>query len=65
MDRRRQILVLKVMVWWGGLTPAALLVWRGFADRLGANPIEEVLHHLGRSALIFLIITLSVTPYGV
>ena len=50
------------MVWWGGLTPAALLVWRGFADRLGANPIEEVLHHLGRSALIFLIIMLSVTP---
>ena len=45
-----------------GLTPVTWLVWRGVMDRLGANPIEEILHDLGRAALIFLLVTLSVTP---
>jgi sulfoxide reductase heme-binding subunit YedZ len=38
------------------------LVWRGFTDRLGANAIEEVLHRLGDTSLILLLVTLSVTP---
>ena len=45
-----------------GLIPVTWLVWRAVMDRLGANPIEEILHHLGRAALIFLLVTLSVTP---
>ncbi|SVC31016.1 uncharacterized protein METZ01_LOCUS283870, partial [marine metagenome] len=45
-----------------GLTPAVWLIWRAVTDRLGANPIEEVLHRLGASALIFLLVTLGITP---
>ena len=62
MNKKRQILLLKVMVWLIGLTPTTWLVWRALMDRLGANPIEEILHNLGRAALILLLTTLSVTP---
>jgi sulfoxide reductase heme-binding subunit YedZ len=53
---------LKAAVWVLGMGPA---LWMGvgfFADRLGANPIEAVLHLAGRWALIFLLLTLAVTP---
>ena len=49
-------------MWLGGLTPVAWLIWRALTDRLGANPIEEILHRLGGTALILLLTTLSVTP---
>ena len=62
LSKRRQILLLKLVVWLLGLTPATWLVWRTFTDRLGANPIEEILHRLGGAALILLLITLAVTP---
>ena len=62
MNKKRQILLLKVIVWLVGLTPATWLVWRTLTGRLGANPIEEILHRLGGAALILLLTTLSVTP---
>ena len=62
MKKKRQILLLKVVVWLIGLTPATWLVWRALTDRFGANPIEEILHRLGGAALILLLTTLSVTP---
>ncbi len=62
MNKKRRILLLKALTWLLGLAPATWLAWRGFTDRLGANPIEEVLHGLGRTALISLLITLSLTP---
>ena len=49
-------------MWLGGITPATWLIWRALTDRLGANPIEEILHRLGGTALILLLATLSVTP---
>ncbi len=49
-------------MWLLGLTPATWLVWRTLTGRLGANPIEEILHRLGAAALILLLITLGVTP---
>ena len=45
--------------------PLALLLARAFAVAgldLGANPIEELLHELGRWGLKFLLLTLLVTP---
>jgi len=45
-----------------GIAPAVWLFWRGVTDRLGANPIEEILHRLGNTALVFLLVTLSITP---
>jgi sulfoxide reductase heme-binding subunit YedZ len=44
------------------LVPAALLVWRGFHDALGANPIEKITHATGTWTLRFLVLGLAVTP---
>lgn len=44
------------------LAPAPWLVWQGFHDGLTANPIEYITHFTGDWTLIFLCITLSVTP---
>ncbi len=62
MNKKRRILLLKGLVWLLGLAPAVWLVWRGFTDRLGANAIEEVLHRLGDTSLITLLVALSITP---
>jgi sulfoxide reductase heme-binding subunit YedZ len=57
-----RIRLLKAAVWIACLTPLALLVWDGFHDELGANPIEKITHTTGDWALRFLLITLAITP---
>src|SRR5574338_1197301 len=44
------------------LLPLAHLLQAGFADNLGANPIEAITHATGDWTLRFLLITLAVTP---
>ena len=44
------------------LLPLAGLVWAGFNDGLGANPVEKLTHETGDWTLRFLLITLSLTP---
>lgn len=44
------------------LAPLARLMFFGFTDGLGANPIEFVLRSLGTWTLVMLMVTLSVTP---
>jgi len=44
------------------LIPAAVLVWQGLHDGLGANPVEYVQHFTGDWTLNFLCITLAITP---
>ena len=44
------------------LGPAAMLLYFFFTDDLGSNPIEYITHTTGRTALVLLIITLSITP---
>jgi methionine sulfoxide reductase heme-binding subunit len=44
------------------LIPAMLLIWRGFAGDLSANPVEFIEHRTGDWTLRFLLITLAVTP---
>jgi Ferric reductase like transmembrane component len=44
------------------LVPLALLAWDGYAGKLGVNRIETITHSTGSWTLIFLLITLSVTP---
>lgn len=44
------------------LAPLARLVFFGFTDGLGANPIEFVLRSLGTWTLVMLLVTLSITP---
>lgn len=44
------------------LVPLVRLVWGGFNDGLGVNPIEFITHATGEWTLRFLLITLAVTP---
>jgi len=47
------------------LLPLAILLLRAFEVAgfgLGANPVEELLHQLGRWGLTFLLLTLTITP---
>ena len=44
------------------LLPLARLFWLGFSDELGANPIEFITRSTGTWALVFLCITLAMTP---
>ncbi len=45
-----------------GLLPAALLTFDGWRGDLGANPVEFVTRATGVVALVFLVLTLAVTP---
>lgn len=49
-------------VWLAGLVPLALLVWDTATARLGVEPIREIEHRLGLTALYFLIGGLAITP---
>ena len=52
----------KVAVFLGGLYPLARIVLLGFTGGLGANPIEFITRSTGLWTLVFLCITLAVTP---
>ena len=49
-------------LWLAGLVPLSLLVWDIFAGGLGIDPVRDIEHRLGRTALYFLIASLAVTP---
>ena len=59
---KQKIIYIKAVVWLLALLPLARLVWLGFNDNLGANPIEFVEHSTGTWALVFLLASLSMTP---
>jgi sulfoxide reductase heme-binding subunit YedZ len=44
------------------LMPFAKLIWAALDDGLGANPIEFITHKTGDWTLIFLVLTLAITP---
>ena len=50
------------VVFVNALVPLALLGWDGYNHRLGANPLEYVTHTTGILTLVFLLLTLAVTP---
>ena len=58
-DRRRR---RRGAAFTAALVPLGLLVWGGFNDGLGANPVETITFQTGRWTLRFLLITLAVTP---
>ena len=60
--KEKLVRVLKVVVFLLGLGPISVLVWKGFHDLLGANPVDVITRTTGRWTLIFLLITLSITP---
>ena len=54
--------LLKALIFLVCLIPMARLGWYGYTDQLGANPIEFITRSTGTWTLMFLLITLSVTP---
>ncbi|MBW8865324.1 MAG: sulfoxide reductase heme-binding subunit YedZ [Verrucomicrobia bacterium] len=52
----------KVLVIVNAAVPAALMGWDAGHHQLGANPVNSMIHTTGMMALIFLMLTLLVTP---
>ncbi|ALX41265.1 protein-methionine-sulfoxide reductase heme-binding subunit MsrQ [Burkholderia humptydooensis] len=58
----RWLAPVKIAVFVAALYPLARIVFFGMTDQLGANPIEFVTRSTGLWTLVFLCITLAVTP---
>ena len=52
----------KILLWLNALIPLALLGYDAFRGQLGANPVELFLRTTGVLTLVFLFITLWITP---
>jgi methionine sulfoxide reductase heme-binding subunit len=52
----------KVLISLNALIPLAFLMFDGYRGRLGANPLEFFLRTTGVLTLVFILITLTVTP---
>jgi sulfoxide reductase heme-binding subunit YedZ len=52
----------KFLLFANALVPLALLLWDAYHKRLGANPPEFMTRTTGMMTLVFLMITLAVTP---
>ncbi len=59
---RRWLTALRVAVHIAALVPLVLLIVQWVTDSLGANPIEAVQLHTGKTALNLLLISLACTP---
>jgi sulfoxide reductase heme-binding subunit YedZ len=57
-----QIQFVKLLVLLNSAVPAALLAWDAVRGQLGANPINFAIRTTGMLSLIFLMLTLLVTP---
>ncbi len=53
---------LKPLVFLACLIPLARLGWKGYNLALGANPIQVITFSTGTWTLVFLLVTLSITP---
>lgn len=60
--KKQHIVWVKVAIWILALLPLARLIWLGMHDDLSANPVEFVERSTGTWTLVFLLITLSMTP---
>jgi sulfoxide reductase heme-binding subunit YedZ len=54
--------ILKVFVFIVCLGPLAVLTWKATHDGLGANPVDVITRSTGKWILVFLLLTLAVTP---
>ncbi len=58
----QRIIYAKWIIWIIALLPITRLVWLGVNDDLTANPVEFVERSTGTWALVFLLLSLSMTP---
>jgi len=52
----------KIVIFINSLVPLAFLGWDALSGKIGANPIEFFLRTTGVLTLVFLLVTLSITP---
>ena len=62
MTTQQKIFWLRLVTLVGLCLPAAELAWRWFLDELGARPVTVVTHATGDWAVIFLLMSLAMTP---
>jgi len=60
--KESDIRFIKLLILVNGLVPLALLIWDQSHNRLGANPQNFLILTTGMMTLIFLILTMAVTP---
>ena len=60
--KKPNITAVKAVIWLLASIPVARLFWLGFNNDLSANPVEFIEHSTGLWALIFLLISLTMTP---
>lgn len=59
----KDIKFAKFVLFINALVPLVLLGWDAYHHRLGANPLEFITHTTGTLTLVFLVISLAVTPF--
>src|SRR5919199_4090388 len=58
----KDIKFYKVVVFINSLVPLAFLGWDWYQNKLGANPVEFLTRTTGMLTLVFLLVSLAVTP---
>lgn len=58
----KDIKFAKTVIFINSLVPLALLLWDAYFGKLGANPQEFALRTTGVLTLVFLLVTLAITP---
>ena len=54
--------ILHLLAHAGSILPVVVGLWDFWQNKLGANPILEITHRTGRTAIILLILSLAVSP---
>ena len=52
----------KIVVFFICLWPLYLITYQIFFNKLGAEPVDKIINHFGEWTLIFLFLTLSMSP---
>lgn len=63
--RRNRYKSARLLTWIthvGAWVPLAVLLWEYFTNRLGVDPVREILFHTGTTSLVLLVLSLAVTP---
>lgn len=58
----KEIKFYKIVIFINSLVPLALMAWDWYYQKLGANPVEFFTRTTGMLTLVFLLISLAVTP---
>lgn len=62
LSAKNRILWLKALIWVGAFIPVLRLIYLGITNGLGANPVEFIERSTGTWALVFLLLSLGITP---